>query len=328
MKQAQFEREHAAMWQRYRDLLDALDGRNTPQARDRAAELPPLLRAVSAHYALARSRGYSPGLVTDLQLLVQRGYRILYKPRPRWLRRTFVFLTGGFPRALRRHMPLFALACALFFGPMAAMGLACAGDGTLIHSLLDADDVAALESMYDPTNRRLARPPGRQADEDIQMFGYYVWNNVGIAFRTFALGLLFGVGSVFILGFNGLVIGAAAGHLTQLGYGEPFWSFVSGHSSLELTAIAIAGTAGLLLGKALLAPGRRSRKTALRVCAGEALPLIVGAMLMLLLAAAVEAFWSSSVSAGPGIKYAVGATGWLLLAAYLTLAGRGAQDGS
>jgi uncharacterized membrane protein SpoIIM required for sporulation len=328
MKQQQFEQAHAAQWQRLRTLLRVLDRGSAPMAGAAAAELPRLLRVVSGHCALARSRGYSPGLVSDLQLLAEAGYRLLYRPRPRWPRRVFAFLATGFPRALRRNAALFWLACALFFGPMTVMGLACAADGTLIHSLLDADDIASLESMYDPTNRKLGRPAQRQADGDMMMFGYYVRNNVGIAFRTFALGLLFGVGSVFILGFNGLVTGAAAGHLTQLGYGEPFWSFVSGHSSLELTAIAVAGSAGLLLAKALLAPGRRTRAAALRANAAEALPLIVGAMCLLLLAAAVEAFWSSSPAPAPAVKYAVGFTGWLLLGAYLTVAGREAADGA
>jgi uncharacterized membrane protein SpoIIM required for sporulation len=206
------------------------------------------------------------------------------------------------------------------------MGVACHRDGTLIYALLDAEQVAEFESMYDPTNRRLGRSAERQADDDFMMFGFYVWNNVGVAFRTFAWGLLFGAGSLFVLGTNGLFIGAVAGHVTQLGYGTPFWSFVSGHSSLELTAIAVSGAAGLLLAKALVAPGRRTRAAALRMNASEAALLVTGAMLMLLLAAVVEAFWSSSRDIAPEVKYAAGIAGWLLVAAYLGMAGRGRGD--
>ncbi len=176
---------------------------------------------------------------------------------------------------------------------MLGMALGCYQDVELIYSLTDGESVARLESMYDPTNRKPGRDAWRQSDTDFAMFGFYVMNNVGIAFRTFALGLVVGVGSLFILVFNGLMIGAAAGHLTTLGYGETFWPFVSGHAALELTAIAISGAAGLLLASALLAPGQRRRRDALRENAREAVKLVNGALIMLVLAALVEAFWSA-----------------------------------
>ncbi|MCG6942269.1 MAG: stage II sporulation protein M [Thiohalocapsa sp.] len=326
MRQQPFEQAHAATWRRLEALLTALEGNRRPPPTAPVQRLPRLLRSVSAHYAIAHARGYSPGLVARLHTLVRRGYRQLHQPRQRWPGHVLRFVTAGFPRAVRRHAALFWLACALFFGPMLAMGFACTADPTLIHSLLDGEQVSQYESMYDPTSTRLGRTPEHQADDDVMMFGYYVWNNVGIALRTFAWGLVAGVGSVFVLAMNGLTIGAVAGHVTQLGFGRPFWSFVSGHASLELTAIAIAGAAGLLLGSALIAPGRQSRTAALRANAREAVPLVLGATLMLVLAAVVEAFWSGNTAVPPPVKYAVGATGWLLVAAYLGLAGRGGAN--
>jgi uncharacterized membrane protein SpoIIM required for sporulation len=323
MRQQLFEEAHGATWQRLETLLGALEARRPPPPALPVQHLPRLLRTVSAHYALAGARGYSPGLVARLHALVRRGHRHLYRPRTRWSRLFLDFIGAGFPRAVRRHAGLFWLAAALFFGPMLAMGLACAADPTLIHSLLDSHQVADYEAMYDPTNRSAGRAPEHEADDDLMMFGFYVWNNVGIALRTFAWGLLAGVGSVFVLGMNGLVIGAVAGHMTGLGFGRPFWAFVSGHSSLELIGITVAGTAGLLLGGALLAPGRQTRAAALRANAAAAVPLVLGAMLLLVLAAVVEAFWSGGTDAEPTLKVAVGAAGWVLLAAYLTLAGRG-----
>jgi uncharacterized membrane protein SpoIIM required for sporulation len=155
------------------------------------------------------------------------------------------------------------------------------------------------------------------------MFGYYIWNNIGIGFRTFAGGMAIGIGSVLALLFNGIVIGAVAGHLTEVGYTGTFWPFVAGHSALELTAICISGAAGLVLGHALLAPGRRTRAEALKLAALEAVTLVMGAALMLLGAALVEAFWSSNGAVGAPVKYAVSAVLWLAVILYLTLAGRG-----
>ena len=127
-----------------------------------------------------------------------------------------------------------------------------------VHYLLDPRQISSFHEMYDPANRRVGM---READTNMMMFGYYIWNNVRIGFQTFAGGLLAGVGSAWFLASNGVIIGAVAGYLTQAGYSETFWSFVAGHSSLELLAIVLSGAAGFKLGMAVIAPGNRSSKS-------------------------------------------------------------------
>src|SRR5690606_23315770 len=136
------------------------------------------------------------------------------------------------------------------------------------------------EEMYDPSAERHAL--GRKSGSDLEMFGFYVMNNVSIGFRTYASGLIGALGPVFVLMMNGVVIGGVAGHLTAVGHGEPFWRFVSGHAGPELLAIVVAGAAGLKLGMALLAPGRRSRARALIEdgIVGAKLVLLVFVMLL------------------------------------------------
>ena len=95
-----------------------------------------------------------------------------------------------------------------------------------------------------------------------------------------------------------------------------------GHGAFELTAIALAGAAGLKLGWALLAPGRLPRGEALRLAAIRAVRLLGGAALFLLIAAFIEAYWSSMTFSTPTVKYWVGAGLWALVLAYLCLAGR------
>ena len=92
------------------------------------------------------------------------------------------------------------------------------------------------------------------------MFGFYIRHNVGIAFQCFAAGLFAGVGSLFFLAYNGALIGAVAGYLTERGLAATFFSFVVTHSAFELTAIVLSGAAGLRLGTRLLAPGRQTRR--------------------------------------------------------------------
>jgi uncharacterized membrane protein SpoIIM required for sporulation len=161
---------------------------------------------------------------------------------------------------------------------------------------------------------------------NVQMFGFYIWNNIQIGFQTFATGIAFAIGPVIFLLFNGLTIGAVAGHLTQAGYGGPFWSFVPGHSPFELTAIVISGAAGLKLGGALIAPGLRPRREALVTAGKPAVRLMFGSAMMFAVAALIEAFWSPLNLENPWPKYLVGIVLWIVVLAYLTLAGRGARN--
>jgi uncharacterized membrane protein SpoIIM required for sporulation len=323
MKQQQFIDQQRPLWDSFRQLADELDKPPRRRAQGELQRLPELYRRLCADYALARHRHYSTGLVEELHDLVQRGHRLLYQRKSIWLWRMVAFVWSGFPNTLRRHGRAFWLATALFYGPALAMGLACYFDGDFIYTLLDPFEVASMEFRYDPANPLPGRSEDRASSSDFGMFGYYIWNNIGIGFRTFASGMLAGVGTVFLLLFNGVAIGGVAGHLTQLGFSATFWTFVAGHSAFELTAICISGAAGLVLGKAILAPGRRSRGEALKWAALEAVTLVMGAALLLLGAAFIEAFWSSNGAVAPTVKYIVSAVLWTVLILYLGFAGRG-----
>ena len=153
------------------------------------------------------------------------------------------------------------------------------------------------------------------------MFGYYIRNNIGISFQCFAGGIFFGAGSLFFLGFNGLFSGALAGYLTARGLAGTFYPFVATHSVFELTAVVLSGAAGLRLGHALLSPGRHTRLQALKLAGSEAIVIVYGVIAMLLVAAALEAFWSSASDPATA-KFAVAALSWAAVFAWLTLQGR------
>ena len=328
MRQAVFEARYGADWERFETWLDRDEKRprrSGPAAPEpagalRDTEIPQAYRRVCQHLALARDRQYSPELVDRLNQLALRGHHLLYGARPRrGLARGLEFLLAGFPRRVREERALVIAAAALFFGPLAALIVALQWHPDFVYYLLEPESVAKLQEMYDPSNKRLGM---RDADDNVAMFGFYIWNNVKLGFQTFATGLAFGLGSIFYLAFNGLYIGAVAGHLTQAGYGTPFWSFVAGHSALELVAIAISGAAGLKLGGALIAPGLVSRKAALMAATRPAVQLMYGAAAMFLAAAFVEAFWSPLTLFPPTTKYAVGGILWAVVLGYLAFGGR------
>ncbi|UVE18687.1 stage II sporulation protein M [Pseudomonas sp. LS44] len=320
MKQSQFENRHQASWQRFAEQLDVLDHGKAERAacESFAADY----RQLCQHLALARERGYSSHLVDQLQQLAMRGHQQFYRHRSQLGGQLLGFLLGGFPRLVRQEWRCVLTASLLFFGSLIGMGVLVYLFPELVYSVISPEQVSSMEAMYDPDSSRLGRFGERDSGDDWMMFGFYIMNNIGIAFQTFASGLLLGLGSLFFMLFNGLMIGAVAGHLTSIGYSQTFWSFVIGHGAFELTAIALAGAAGFKLGGALLAPGRLPRGEALRLAARPSVQLIGGATLMLLIAAFVEAYWSSMTSISATSKYAVGAGLWLLMLAYLLFAGR------
>lgn len=305
-------------WRTLETLLASLeDGRAEPR---RAAELPELHRRCCHDLALVRERRYGLDLEERLNDMAVRGHAQLHRRAAPSGRRVASFFAAGFPRAVRRDGRLFALAALLLFGPAAAMGALTGVEPDALSALLSPEAVAEFEDMYSAP-----KPMPRGAESDLAAFGFYVWNNVSIAFRTFAGGVLACVGTAFFLVHNGLVLGGVAAHLTRHGMGTAFWSFVVGHAALELTGIVVAGQAGLKLGVAVIAPGRRRRSDALREAAHSSLPLVLGAATLLLAAAVVEAFWSAASGIGPITKVAVGTALWLLVAAYLSLGGLGRE---
>lgn len=320
MKQNLFEHRHQASWKAFAEQLDLIE---RGKADTRACEtFAADYRQICQQLALAQERGYSSHLVDQLQHLAMRGHQQFYRHRSHLGGRLLGFLLGGFPRLVRSQWRSIAAASLLFYGSLLLMGLLVHYWPDLVYSVLEPEQVSSMESMYDPDARRIGPMSERDSGDDWMMFGHYIMNNIGIAFQTYAGGLLFGVGSLFFLLFNGLHIGAVAGHLTQIGFGETFWSFVIGHGAFELTAIAFSGGAGLQLGWALLAPGRLPRGEALRLAAGCSVQLVAGVILLLLIAAFVEAYWSSMTLVKPQVKYLVGAGLWLLVGLYFGFVGR------
>jgi len=319
MKQAPFEAAHAHEWGQFEEFLDQPKSRAFPPD-----EMPARYRRLCQSLALAADRRYSPALVDRLNELALRGHHALYRNRGRQGQRVAEFMLGGFPALIRKEWRLVAGAAGLFFGPLLALIALLQVFPEFVHYLLTPEQIASFHEMYDPSSRHLGM---READTSLVMFGFYIWNNVRIGFQTFAGGLAFGVGSIWFLASNGVVIGAVAGYLTEIGYARTFWSFVAGHSSFELIAIVLSGAAGLRLGLAVIAPGDLSRKAALVAAAKPAVRVMYGAAVLFLIAAFVEAFWSPQTAIPFGAKIAVGAAGWVLLACYFAFAGRARAAG-
>jgi uncharacterized membrane protein SpoIIM required for sporulation len=146
-------------------------------------------------------------------------------------------------------------------------------------------------------------------------------NNIMVSIFAFSAGVLGGVLTLFVLFYNGLLLGTIAAAVEQRNVALGFWAFVAPHGVIELPAIFIAGGAGLLLGYAVINPGDLPRRVALRQAGGEAIKLVMGVAAMLVVAGVIEGFFSPALLP-EALKFSLAALLALGLVAYLALAGR------
>ena len=284
----------------------------------KAAELPDFAaryREIAAD--LARLRTYRAAAVTirRVERLVATGHNALYRDRERGLGRFWRLVARECPAAVIEARA-YVLVAFLAFAIPAAVGY---------RVLRERPEVAA-EVLPDVMLERAEVGTERVARGDrfveVEAGGRAVAasgiiaNNVRVAFYCLAGGIFLGVGSLVLLAFNGLQIGAAAGHFANAGLLAYLLEFILGHGALELFAIWVAGAAGFLLGKAVVAPGDLTRGDALVLAGRRAVRMIGAAVVCLLVAGLVEGFVSASGLGWSG-RFAASGVTLLFLALYL-----------
>ena len=334
-----FEQMYHDEWTELEMLLDRVLGRTTTKTASPAApKLAPdgpseggrspvsgarvasLYRRACEHLALARARSYPAHIVERLDHLTADAHQLIYHRPEFGIARLKRMIAVDFPSGVRDHRSYVAVAAATFLLPTVIIALLVYSRPELILSVVSSDTAASFEEMYSPAANAIGRT--RTATTDWMMFGYYIRNNVSVAFQCFAAGLFAGVGSLFFLAYNGAFAGALAGYLTERGLSSTFYAFVVTHSAFELTAIVLAGAAGLRIGHALIAPGRWTRLQSLVQATQDTAVLLYGLTAMLFIAAGVEAFWSSATWLPPSAKYGVAAICWTAVLAYFAFPGR------
>jgi uncharacterized membrane protein SpoIIM required for sporulation len=324
-----FEQTYREEWAELETALSTLQGRKQEQTSIRSigtisgARVAALYRRACEHLALARARSYPAYIVERLEHLTAEAHQVIYHRREMGAGRIRRIITHDFPVSVRQHLGYVATATLTFMVPTIVVGLLVYQRPELILSVVSAETAASFEEMYSPSADSIGRT--RDASTDWLMFGYYIRNNIGVAFQCFAGGLFAGLGSLFFLAFNGAFGGAVGGYLAERGLSSTFFSFVATHSAFELTAIVLSGAAGLRIGHSLIAPGRLTRRQSLIVAARDATVLLYGVTAMLLVAAGVEAFWSSAQWIPHAVKYSVAGVCWAVVFAYFTLQGRRAD---
>ena len=283
-----------------------------------AAELPDFAaryREVAADLARARTYRAQPPVLARLERLVAAGHNALYRDERRSASRIWRFIAEECPASIVEARRTVFLGFLIFLLPGIAGFLLLRERPALADEILPQ---VVLERAEAGTERQRAGRGYYEAEEGDRplMASSIMTNNINVAFNCFASGIFAGVGSLVLLGYNGLAMGAISGHFANRGLLGYLWTFVIGHGVLELFAIWVSGAAGFLLGKALIAPGDLTRGEAL-VLAGRLAVRMVGAVILLLVVAGlIEGFVSASTEP-LGYRLAVSAGSLVFLILYL-----------
>ncbi|WP_375504308.1 stage II sporulation protein M [uncultured Nostoc sp.] len=298
-------------WQRLDALLRQIEKKGLKSLRAaEIRELASLYRSVAADLARARTQQIGNALIQSLQSLTTRAYTQIYQGsrRQEW-QAILKFYQWGLPSVVQKTFAYIAAATALF----------------LLGAL-----VAWWYSWQNPSFMPLIVPESlitKVRDEHKLWMGSIVGveplasssimiNNLSVSFGAVAGGITAGLYTVYLMVFNGLLIGAVGTLVGQNNLAYPFWAFVLPHGSLELPAIFFAGGAGFLLARAILFPGKYRRGDALKFYGSQSVQLIFGIVPMLVIAGAVEGFFSPNPSVPDAMKYLAGMGLFVLLVLY------------
>ncbi len=263
-----------------------------------ARELAHLYRAACADLIRARSETANAELIGYLNGLVGRAYAVIYRGRRFRLSSALRFVLVTFPRRVRARWGYVLAATAFFVAGLAFAWIAETYDPNAKHYFLPPQYAAVEDQIQNSPAAAggTAMPPAL----NLVMSSQIMTNNISVSFGAFAAGGTAGVGTAGVLFYNGIILGDMAAIFQRHHLADGFWSLILPHGVIELTAIMIAGAAGFLIARAIVAPGDMGRRAALTLYGLEAVELAIGCALLLVPAGLIEGF----ITPQPGIPIA------------------------
>jgi uncharacterized membrane protein SpoIIM required for sporulation len=302
-------------WQRLEDLLKLLDTASLGRLnKDEVRELGRIYRRTASDLAIARAESRDPRLVNYLNSLVIRAHGRIYRADAQGGKKIRLFFTRELPQTFRRTWR-YTLLSFLVFTTFAVLSYVAT------HYDPEFSELVGVNPAFRETFIETKTPWWEDLNESNQEGASYIMaNNILVTIYTFAFGALCGIGTLFYLAFNGANIASVLALTYRAGFGNDLVTFMVAHGVVELSCIFIAGGAGLLIGSAILMPGDLTRADALRTRGMEAVRLMMGVALLLVVAGIIEGFVSPA-PIDPRIKYSVAAISGVALYGYLLFVG-------
>lgn len=286
MELAEFVEQRRPKWSSLERLLDVAERDGLSKlSLDDARALSRLYRSTSSDLLWVRARAGAADISGYLNDLVGRAYALTYPGKKVRLAAIGRFVSMGFPDVLAREWRMFVASFLLFW--------AGAGFGW-IGMMFDPDAAPYLvpeqHQSLDPEKRREeeANNKGAGVGDQAVFTSFLFTHNIQVAFFCFALGLTAGLGTAILMFLNGVMLGSLAWVYTSKGMAGWFWAWILPHGIPEITAIVIAGAAGFVLARAMVAPKGLSRRVALKREGKTALELLLGTLALFVLAGFIE----------------------------------------
>ncbi len=297
-------------WEQLAALLNRVDSeglRSLSPADLRTLALA--YREAAGDLSQAREDPSARMLARELNALVSRAHGLMYaQARGGVLRPILRFFGTEYPALFRRLLPYVLFSLTLLLGGALFGALLAAACPQFAMHLLGPRMIATIEAHRMWTERINAVAPAASSG--------IMTNNLSVTFLAFAAGLTAGLGTLYMIGWNGVLLGVIAMVCREHGMSLKLWSFVAPHGSLELPAIVIGGAAGFRLAGGILFPGVWSRRHSLALAGAEATRLVAGVIPLLVIAGLFEGFFSPTL-APAALKFTVGAVLFLLLNLWL-----------
>jgi uncharacterized membrane protein SpoIIM required for sporulation len=308
-KTERFMLEKQEKWARLATMVNLLKG-NERLSLNQVKEFPNLYRQVCTDMAEAKSLELAPDILDYLNTLVGSAHKELYRVKALSRRKFASFFLHDLPFVLVRQWPYMLVSVLLFFGPFFVSWAVIAENGSLAKLIIPEQVLEMMEESY-------SQPIDTPRSQGIKtyMTSYYIQHNISIAFYSFAGGLIFGVGSIYFLIYNGIFLGAVFGYIFSLDFGRNIIGFTTAHAPFELIGIAIAGAAGLYLGVSVLSFHKLRNESALTERKNELLTFLASGALLIFFAAFIEGNISPS-TLPYGVKLTVGISSLIFILSY------------
>jgi uncharacterized membrane protein SpoIIM required for sporulation len=300
-------------WARLEELVQRSRRGVAALSHSELRELGLLYRQTATDLATVREDATGRQLSAYLNQLLARCHNLIYmgqKPKVSGIVR---FYRDTYPRVFRETWPQTVLAICVFAVTGLVAWAVTIHDPAFAYRLLGPQMMEAIEQKRMWTDSIVTVKP--LASSGIMT------NNLSVAFTTFALGITGGIGTLYMMVVNGLLIGVVGAATWKAGMAMKLWSFVAPHGALELPAIFIAGGAGLEIARGMLFPGLLPRKKSLAEAGGRASRLLLGTIPMLVIAGVIEGFYSPS-NAPVAMKFLLATVLFIALLTYLFLVNR------
>jgi uncharacterized membrane protein SpoIIM required for sporulation len=271
-----------------------------------------LYRQTASDLATVREDVTSNQLTFYLNQLLGRAHNLIYMGHKQKISGLVRFYTETFPQVFRETFPQTFLAFLIFTVTGVATWAVTIHDPAFAHRMLGPEMMATIEKREMWTKSIVTIKPLAASG--------IMTNNLAVCFTTFAMGITAGIGTIYMMFTNGMLIGVIGAATRQAGMALQLWSFVAAHGALELPAIFISGGAGLEIARGMLFPGLLPRRESLALAGGRAARLMIGIVPMLVVAGIIEGFLSPSGLATP-LKFLLSSVLLVALTTYLTRVG-------